>query len=474
EVPALFLNTLFLVMGLFSKFTGLSNIATYWLFYIIFMFGFFLSLYYFITYFFNAPRKKKATFVIALTSSGFGFIFWIAFKAFDYTPLFFSNRLPLGSRIFPIDLWLTDAITFLTLYSSYIQQVAGVIAMLLIFTYFLMGWKIRAFKYILYSGALTFLLGTFHLYDVVTVYAVLTVFAIITLLRERDSQRLKMYAGYIAVSMPPMLFNFYAFALHPIFKEFTAYNVQLSPNPYSYLLGFGLPLLLSAYYVYKVRLDDKKLLLAVWVGISLALAYFPLTVQRKLQLGLNIPLAILAAYAIFEFVLPKFKEHQRNLVLVALILLMMPTNLLWIAKETYKVNAHGYPGTDYPYYTHNLDLEAIQWLGVNAGKEDIILSGGVTGGRIAGMVSKKVYWGGNDMTLQYQEKMRLVEEFFSDMSDREREELLDQNGISLVYYGVEEGFLGNFNPDDVGYLRKVFDNWRVKIYRVESKNMKSK
>ena len=90
------------------------------------------------------------------------------------------------------------------------------------------------------------------------------------------------------------------------------------------------------------------------------------------------------------------------------------------------------------------------------------------------MVSKKVYWGGNDMTLQYQEKMRLVEEFFSDMSDREREELLDQNGISLVYYGVEEGFLGNFNPDDVGYLRKVFDNWRVKIYRVESKNMKSK
>jgi len=280
-------------------------------------------------------------------------------------------------------------------------------------------------------------------------------------------QILKMYFGYISISISPMIFNFYAFILHPTFKEFTTFNLQLSPNPFSFVIGLGIPLILGIYYISRVHLDDKKIFLVVWTIVSLSMAYFPLTVQRKFQLGLGIPLAILATYAIFEFVLPKFKKHQQNIILIFLIFLMMPTNILWIVKESYKVNTHGYPGVDYPYYTHNLDLEAIEWLRVNAGEKDIIFSGGITGGRIAGMVSKKVYWGGNDMTLNYQIKNQYVENFFNDMRQVERKNLLYDNNISLVYYGVEEELLGTFNPDGVNYLLEVFDNNRVKIYRVD-------
>ena len=82
------------------------------------------------------------------------------------------------------------------------------------------------------------------------------------------------------------------------------------------------------------------------------------------------------------------------------------------------------------------------------------------------MVSKKVYWGGNDMTLNYQIKNQYVENFFNDMRQMERKNLLYDNNISLVYYGVEEELLGTFNPDSVNYLFEVFDNNRVKIYRV--------
>ncbi len=466
-VPALFLNTLFLIMGLFAGFTGISNIVTYWIFYIISVFGFFIILYYFVAFFFKEPIKRKTSFIIALTSAGFGFIFWITFKFLNYTPFFFSDRIPLSSRIFPIDLWLTDAIPFLTIYSSYIQQIASISLMLLIFMYFVKSLKCYELKYILYSGILTLILCTFHLYDVVTIYVVLTVFVIIKLMKKMNLQILKMYFGYISISISPMIFNFYAFILHPTFKEFTTFNLQLSPNPFSFVIGLGIPLILGIYYISRVHLDDKKIFLVVWTIVSLSMAYFPLTVQRKFQLGLGIPLAILATYAIFEFVLPKFKKHQQNIILIFLIFLMMPTNILWIVKESYKVNTHGYPGVDYPYYTHNLDLEAIEWLRVNAGEKDIIFSGGITGGRIAGMVSKKVYWGGNDMTLNYQIKNQYVENFFNDMRQVERKNLLYDNNISLVYYGVEEELLGTFNPDGVNYLLEVFDNNRVKIYRVD-------
>ncbi len=469
NVPPLFLNTLFLVMGLFARLTGLSTEATYRIFYIIFSLLFFLVLYRFIAYFLEDVRKRRVAFIIALTSSGFGFLFWAAFKALNHTPMFFSENMPLGSRIFPIDLWLTDVFPFLILYSYYIHHVAGLTVMLLIFMYFHRGWEAENIRdVVLYAGGLTFLLGTFHLYDVVIVYAVLAVYAALSL-GKWDPKRVKLFAGYVAVSIPPMLFNFYAFALHPVFREFTNYNIQLSPNPYSFVIGLGIPFLLTVYYLSKGNLDKKKMFLAAWIIAALALAYAPITVQRKLQLGLSIPFAVIATYAIFEHILPRMGKSRHNLMLTVLILGMIPTNVLWIAKETYKVGLHGYPGTEYPYYTHNLDLEAIQWLGENAGIGDVILSGGMTGGRIAGMVSKKVYWGGNDMTLRYQEKKKLTEEFFSTMKESERPMFLRSNGITLIYYGEEERSLGDFNPEGRDYLRKVFDNGRVKIFRVKAK-----
>lgn len=474
EEPALFLNTLFLLVGIFSGYTGLSNIGAYYIFLLVFGFLFLFILYRFLEMYFDDVKMRKSAFVIILTSSGFGFVFWIIFKALKSTPTFFSDKVPLGSRIAPADMMFTDTNVFLTLYSSNLHHVAAIAFMLLIYMLFLKGWEKEDPKYVLGSAVLTLILGTFHLYDIVTIYSIITVFVGITLFQGNPRWKLMMYATFIVVSIPPMLFNFYTFVLHPTFKEFTEYNVQLSPNPFSYIIGYGLLFFLASYYTLKKRIHEslkslnyRVLLIYIWAIVNLVLLYAPITIQRKFLLGLSIPISIFATFAIFEFVLPRFKEHRRNLVLISIILLMVPSNFLWIAKETYKVNTHGYPGTKYPYYTHNLDLEAIQWLGTNAEKGDIILSGGATGGRIAGMVSKRVYWGGNDMTIRYQEKMRLVEEFFSTMNDAERRDILAQNSIRFVYYGEEERSLGDFDPESANYLKKVFENSRVKIYEVK-------
>ncbi len=471
NLPYLFLNTLYLLLGLLSVATGLSNITIYNLFYIVSAFIFFLILYYFIAMFFSDIKIRKTTLIITMTSSGFGFIFWIFFKAFNYTPLFFSENLPLGSRIFPIDLWLTDAISFLTLYSGYIHHVVGVIFILLTFIFLIKGWENRDSKYVLYSAIMTFVLGTFHLYDVVMIYVILTIFVFLSAYKGNIIWKLRMYVMFITVSIPPMVFNFYVFVLNPEFNRLTLADPMLSPNPYSYVLGFGLPLLLASYYIYKKVIYDIKntdfrtLLLFSWIIGSFALAYAPIIVQRRLQLGLNIPIAILASYALFEFVLPKVKENRSNLVLASLIVLMMPTNVLWIAKETFKVNQHGYPPHEYPYYINNLDLKALDWLEENTVSSEVVFSGNQIGEVIAGRLSHRVFLGFGGMTLNYTYKEKVFEEFFN-ANDERRMEILRYANASYFYYGAEEAEMTNFDPEAASYLKKVFENPRVRIYKV--------
>lgn len=470
NIPHLWLNTFYVLVGIFSRYTGFSNILSYYIFWYFFNLLFLISLYYFIAYIMPDIKKRKIAFLITMTSAGLGFISWVLFKILDFTPLFFSEKVPLSARIFPTDILLSDTIPFLIIFTARPHQIAALFLILLTYLYYLKGWTGNSAKYFLYAAISTFALGTFHLYDVISIYAVVTFFSVAMFFKEGyDSHKLKMYLAYILISIPPMIFNFYVFAVHPIYKEFSQFNFHVSPNPYSYIIGSGIPLILALYYFLKKSGDVKRipapiLFLFSWVFVYFLLAYFPVPVQRRLVFGLHIPIAILAALSIYEHVLPKFKSRQ-TAVLLLLIVLMMPTNVLWVAKETYKITHFQNP----PQFNNNLDLEAINWLGENTRSRDIVLSGDDVSRIIVGLISHKIYYSNADQNLYSKEKKINVEGFFNGFTDQQRIKFLKENDISYLYYGVEERSLGDFDPEGAEYLRNVFDNGRVKIYRAEPK-----
>lgn len=452
-IPNVFFNSVFLIAGVFIKLIGVSNITGYIILLILSTFVFMVALYRFLSIYFESEYHKKVAFLMVIFSSGLGYIVWIALKLFG-SPFFFSEDTPMSARIFPMDMTITDTNVFLTLHSFNLHHTIALCFILGIFYYFIKSFDEK--RYLGHATILTFILGTFHPYDVVTIY---TAFGIFVLLNRYRQNAIFEYLTFVVLSSPPLLYSTYVFMISPFSTLSTSATwVHLSPNIYSYIIGYGIPLFLAVYYVFKKKEHDKRTqLLIVWIVAGLALAYAPLDMQRRFITGLSIPLSILATMAIINH-FPKWSKGKH---LFLLILLLMPSNLLWITKETYKVSTHQDLFGEYDYYIHNDDLAAVNWLRDNTDPEDIIFTGEVIGGFIASEISHRVYVGEISWTADFESRNKTYTEFWRGNIDRH--EFLREAGITYIYYGSQEKEIDSEFND----YKKVYENEKASIFEVE-------
>lgn len=92
-----------------------------------------------------------------------------------------------------------------------------------------------------------------------------------------------------------------ALSSDPTWRVFSVQNVTLSPPPLYLLLGYApflLALLIGLRAAWPVLRNERLWwVLALWAGLAFILAYAPLQTQRRYLLGLQTPLALLAALA---------------------------------------------------------------------------------------------------------------------------------------------------------------------------------
>ena len=95
-----------------------------------------------------------------------------------------------------------------------------------------------------------------------------------------------------------VVYQFVAVSNDPVWASFTAQNITASPPILYYLLGY-LPFLLPAGVALPalVRRGDRWWLPLLWVVLVALLLYAPLPTQRRYLLGVQTPLALLAASA---------------------------------------------------------------------------------------------------------------------------------------------------------------------------------
>jgi hypothetical protein len=262
----------------------------------------------------------------------------------------------------------------------------------------------------------------------------------------------------ILVSSPFVIYNVLASSLDPFFKAWTAQNSILSPHPAHYLVAYGLVLLYVAFAIKALNLgrEWKFWLPLIWVILVPVLVYAPYNLQRRLAEGVWVPLVVLAVVG-----LERNPSSRRTLRHFSLYLLFPSTVLLLVGGVTSLLK----PGS--PFFRPTEEVAAFQYLGTRATPGSIVLSSFGTGNALPAWAPVRVVIGHGPESIGLAELAPRVASFFqSETDDAERLALLEEFGITHVFWGPREQELGDWSPETASYLHLAYTQGDYHIYQV--------
>jgi hypothetical protein len=449
-------------VGLFAKAFSFSSFAAYQLVRV-FLIPVFLGLaYIFISYFFKEEIKRKICFVFLSFASGVG-----GFVSLG-TEFGFYNFWPPS-----MDTWVSEAITFFTLYHSP-HFLASLTLTILIFLLILLAFEKQKIIYSFFAGLTALIFFQFHPYYVPTIFGVIGVFIVVQSLRSSKIRwdLIKHYLILILISTPAIFYhlwtlnNFWSRQMHAM------QNNLITPPFYNLILTYGFLFVLSLFgviFLLKTR-GDKNVFLLSWWGIQWFLPYLPfLNYQRKMIEGFHVVIVIIAVFGLFylkdilerkNFFRIYFLENK--IILVSLFIFLFTfSNYYILMRDLDFYLCHN------PAAFLNKEKEAAMiWLKENTPQDSIIFSTYNNGNLIPAFAVRTVYLGHWGMTASVGDKLEQTQQFFGKYNDKARAAFLKVSKIDYLFYGPEEKEFKNFNPEKADYLKNVYQNSEVTIYKV--------
>ncbi|MFA4872552.1 MAG: hypothetical protein WC659_01300 [Patescibacteria group bacterium] len=227
-----------------------------------------------------------------------------------YLALPFLKSPPLVGRYdWPLDLWVPESNTFLTLYHS-----PHLLASLILFLFVLLSFlrastSLKPFWWQVSGGLAAAALFHFHPFHAVTLGSILLVWTVIMgrISWRRSCVTLAVMSG---ISLPSIAWQLMRLRSDWITQEWAMQNVTATPALWAVLLGYGLliPFALAG-GIWYARVRDKGSespslhpravwFLGAWIAVQCALIGSPLPFQRRLFEGLHVPLAMLAGIGV--------------------------------------------------------------------------------------------------------------------------------------------------------------------------------
>lgn len=386
---------------------------------------------------FKDANHQRLAVVFSCLASGFGYLFGGFSTARGFT----------GQ---PIDLFQPEISVFQV--SVYSPLFAPALALIVIAV---ASWirvdSSRSTKDAIAAGIATALLGNIHSYDVLHVMlAVICIRVTSDVIQKRFHLRAWLLAiGAGVIALPTTAWVFYATRVDPLFAARADTDTRTAALHWV-LIGFGIALPLAIVAVVnaiKAR-DLPKLYLAGWFIGALLSSQLPFAFQRKMLMGAQIPLAMLAVAGLLQIATKLTGDFPKILVGTA-VLLALPTNVFWVQDAMSKLPANAGSTQMRPYLTTN-ENDALTWLGRNGKATDAVLVGpdplshlrfpgvalmphlSVYVPAIAGLTVFDGHW---SETINYGAKITSTVRFFdASTSDDVRREILVQNRIRYVLY----------------------------------------
>jgi hypothetical protein len=476
----IFFNLLWWGLGRIGHLLGWGYPATYQLLRVGAGSLFLLLTYRVCAWFLQDRLMRRVAFLVVALSSGFGWVLVLL----KYT-------LTKGELLFPLDVYIAEGNTFLGIL-GYPHFIAAALYTF-VFDLILRGQAKGQLRYAIVSGLVALFLGWQHAYDLVSVYGVLLAYAVLLTLRDRQLPLYIIKGGLVVglISWWPAAYSVILTSTDPVWKKVLAQFANagvFTPNLLHLPILLGPAFLLAVFAIVKgnpLHLKDSKdndLFLKSWFLVTFLLIYLPVDFQIHLINGWQVPIAILATQGLFHYVIPFFegiaarqswgwsKEAIERGLVIALLLIILPTNLYLWAWRFVDLGRH-----DYPYYLHKDEIAAMAWLEANTKPDDIVLSSLTVGQYLPALTGRYAFLAHWAQTLDFYGKTAMVAEFFANATaNSRRQDILRQYGVGYIFYGPAERDVGSYRPETWQLLRRVYSSSLVEIYQVQGHELDAK
>ena len=426
--------------------------------------GVVLALWVFSARFFDSPAERWLCVLFGTLVAGWSWLLLLVAPATT-------------QQVAPIEFWLTDAFTLLGMFLMP-HFSAAVILQITAFLAF-ERW-VDAQSPRLQAESLSVLMLALAAESIIQPYIVLLSIPLLIIrtaqhlvsTRKLRIKRVPCLGIPLGVHAALVAYQYVAMGSDPVWANFTTQNITASPDPLYYLLGylpFILPILLGARRFLLDKANDVWWLPVLWVLLVAALLYAPLPTQRRYLLGVQTPLAALAAYGWTRAVLPHFRQRHRGLLTGIYIVLaaIAPFGLILA-----NLSALARPHENAALFYQPDELAGYAWLREHAAPDDVVLTtfdwtGNGSGGKLVAATGQRVFTGHWIETAHFDDKIAQVRRFYDPAtSDDWRRDFLNDADVAYVWYDDNARAVGEWNPSSANYLEEVLRTDTVTVYRV--------
>ncbi|MGI6295968.1 MAG: hypothetical protein ACOX3G_07740 [Armatimonadota bacterium] len=450
--PARQFNLLFLAMGWCAAICHLPLIAVFHLFRIVLGIALILCLWQFSKLFLADEASRRIFIPLVGLSAGIGWMFPNA-------------SAPTG----PVDIWQPEAITFLSIYLNPLF-LAGLLLMVGALYWLELARREGKAKYAAYAGFHLLILGNVHTYDVLTVACIWLCLLIYQFISKQSRAELfrtiKLSALTAIIAAPSTAYQFWVYAGDPIYRARANTSIS-SPPLLSFILGYGLVLVVAIAAVWMMKkaklINSAVSLPIVWSIVGFAIPYIPIAQQRKLVMGLHIPLCILCAYAL-SLLITRIPTIISRLTLALIIAITAISNVNFTVNDM-TLLTQGRTVTHYPAYLTDHQLAAMRYLHLHAKPDDTIFAGPAFSLFVPACTGDQVYYGHWSETPDYSGKL-------ADWASLSNITLPDDCWIDIVTGAIKKGYYVSEHPSfDIrpalaDRFSPCFTSGDVKIYRL--------
>jgi len=422
-----------------------------------------LATYDFINYFIGDERLSKFGLVLAVLGGGVG---WIG--------LLFGKSALLGSL--PLEFYSPEAFGFLSLYG--IPHLALARAFLL--WGFLLHFKFAAephnldYRKFLIIGLLWLGVALLQPLTAVTMGMVLGLHLILIVVQNVKSIKplviengrevahyFKIFLYEIVLVLPYFIYYLAAYINDEFLKEWSAQNIITSPHPLHFLMAYiaVLPLVILGFISTIKQRHIEKYILICWLILSFALAYSPVTVQRRLIEGIWVVMVVLmlSGYQWLRLSRPD-KKWGWCLPLIGMIAIPSTCILLAGGGMTALTPMQ-------PVFRPAAEIGSFEFLGSYAQPKDVVMASYETGNAMPAWAPIRVLVGHGPESADFEKFKNIVESFYDgSQDDTERQMIVDEYHVRFVYWGPDERKLGDWNPSQSTWLTQVFDYNGYAVY----------
>ena len=252
-------------------------------------------------------------------------------------------------------------------------------------------------------------------------------------------------------AIPFALYDLAVFQYIDIMGEFNQQNQTPSPAPYLYLFGYGLLLLVAipglVRAVRRFERDGDQLML-LWFVVNVVGLYAPFNLQRRLALGLIIPIVYFAVRSLEDYWFYKVPEKWRSPAMIALIVFIVPSNVFVMLIPLFGAVADPESGLDAGLLIETDYWNTFKWLDDHGIADAVVLASPNISLWIPAYTEEVVVYGHEYETVPADERLKQVEDWYR---GEDCETLLSDRvpfKVKYIFWGPQERDMGQSDDEE--------------------------